>query len=335
MIASLGSRLALALCMALLLFVPSCTSKGEGEKGEKPLKIAVIPKGTTHEFWKSIHAGAVKAERELEGVEIVWRGPQREDDRSQQIALVENFVSTGIDAIVLAPLDDKALVAPSKLAMTSGIPVVVIDSGIEGKVGTEFASYVATDNSRGGELAGEHLGKLLGGKGRVLLLRYQEGSASTDLREKGFVAAISKFEGIELVDPKRYAGATRDSAQRESENLLDNGSYDGIFCPNESATFGMLLALRARNLTDKVKFVGFDASPGLIDAMKAGEIDGLVVQNPMKMGYLGTKVAVAAIRQESFEENIDTGVALVTPDNIDEASMKELIDPPLSEYLGQ
>ena len=212
--------------------------------------------------------------------------------------------------------------------------MVVIDSGIEGKVGTDFASYVATDNRRGGEIAGEHLGNLLGGKGRVLLLRYQEGSASTDLREAGFVDAISKFDGIELVDPKRYAGATRGSAQKESENLLDNGSYDGIFCPNESATFGMLLALRARNLAGKTKFVGFDASKGLLDALEAKEIDGLVVQNPMKMGYVGTQIAVAALRKETFDEEVDTGVALVTPENLSDPEIQELTNPPIDEYLG-
>ena len=327
------NSLRILLAILLLGSLAACTSKPSGEGGDA-LRIAVIPKGTTHEFWKSIHAGAVKAERELEGVEVIWRGPQREDDRTQQIALVENFISTDIDAIVIAPLDDKALVAPSKRAMSSGIPVVVIDSGIEGKVGTDFASYVATDNRRGGEIAGEHLGSLLGGKGRVLLLRYQEGSASTDLREAGFVDAISKFDGIELVDPKRYAGATRGSAQKESENLLDNGTYDGIFCPNESATFGMLLALRARNLTTKVKFVGFDASEGLLEALKGKEIDGLVVQDPMKMGYVGTQIAVAALRKETFEKEVDTGVALVTPDNLSDPKIQALTNPPIDDYLN-
>src|SRR5262249_59238495 len=115
-------------------------------------------------------------------------------------------------------------------------------------------------NEKGGQLAGEELGKKMGGKGKVLLLRYQEGSASTTLREKGFVEAIGKFEGIQLVDPHRYAGPTRASAQEAAENLLSaNGDITGVFCPNESSTFGMLLALRARGMAGKVKFVGFDA----------------------------------------------------------------------------
>jgi ribose transport system substrate-binding protein len=201
-----------ALLLVTLLFPIGCTSETASvpaEKKAEALRVAVIPKGTTHEFWKSIHAGAIQAERELEGIEIVWQGPQREDDRAQQLALVENFTATGIDAIVLAPLDDRALVAPCQQAMGMGIPVVVIDSGLQGEMGKDFAAYVATDNYRGGQLAGENLGRILEGRGKVLLLRYDEGSASTEQREEGFVEAIRKFPGITLIDPERYAGATR------------------------------------------------------------------------------------------------------------------------------
>lgn len=327
-----------ALLLVTLLFPIGCTSETASvpaEKKAEALRVAVIPKGTTHEFWKSIHAGAIQAERELEGIEIVWQGPQREDDRAQQLALVENFTATGIDAIVLAPLDDRALVAPCQQATGIPIPIVVIDSGLQGEMGKDFAAYVATDNYRGGQLAGENLGRILEGRGKVLLLRYDEGSASTEQREEGFVEAIRKFPGITLIDPERYAGATRDSAQREAENLLESGSYDGIFCPNESSTFGMLLALRAREMASKVRFVGFDASPGLLDALRVGQIDGLVVQNPMKMGYEGTKTAVAALRMQPFEPSVDTGVAFVTADNINDPELQPFVAPPLSEYLDE
>ena len=299
-------------------------------------KIAVIPKGTTHDFWKSVHAGAVKAERELPNVEIIFRGPEKEDDREQQIALVENFVSNKVDAIVLAPLDDKALLAPVQRATAAKIPVVIIDSGLAGQVGTDFVSFVATDNHRGGELGGERLRDVLGGKGKVLLLRYQEGSASTVERERGFVEVISKAAGMELIDPKRYAGATRATAQEASENLLTTYTdMAGIFCPNESSTFGMLLALRARGLAGKVRFVGFDASPGLVKALADRELDGLVVQNPMKMGYLGVKTAIDALAGRAVEPRIDTGVAVVTHDNMGQPEFADLLNPDLKKYLGK
>ncbi|MGE0479596.1 MAG: substrate-binding domain-containing protein [Phycisphaerae bacterium] len=299
------------------------------------LKIAVIPKGTTHDFWKSIHAGAIKAARELD-VEVIFRGPEKEDDREQQIALVQNFISARVDAIVLAPLDDHALLAPVRQATAAKVPVVIIDSGVNGEVGKDFVSFVATDNLKGGRLGGERLGQVTGGKGSVLLLRYQEGSASTDERERGFTEALAKFSGIKLIDPKRYAGATPATAQEASENLLSaHRDLAGIFCPNESSTFGMLLALRGRGLAGKVRFVGFDASPALVEALEKGELDGLVVQNPMRMGYLGVKTAVAALRGEKVEPRIDTGVEIVTKDTMDKPEILELIKPDLAKYLDK
>ncbi len=300
-----------------------------------PLRIAVVPKGTTHEFWRSIHAGAIKAEKELGDVKVTFQGPQKEDDREQQVSLMENLISSKYDGIVLAPLDDRALVAPVKQAMAAKIPVVIIDSGIKAEAGKDYVSFVATDNEKGGSLAGQKMGELLGGKGKVLLLRYSEGSASTALREKGFVDAIGKFKDITLLDPHRYAGATRDSAQQAAESLLAaNADIQGVFCPNESSTFGMLLALRSRGLAGKVKFIGFDASGELVEAMRKGHIQGLVLQNPVRMGYLGVKTAVEHIRGKKVEERIDTGVTLVTPQTMDLPESKELLSPDLKSLLG-
>lgn len=299
------------------------------------LRIAVIPKGTTHDFWKSVHAGAIKAQREVGSINVIFRGPEKEDDREAQISLVQNFISSRVDAIVLAPLDDKALLPAVQQATAAEIPVVIIDSGLAGQVGKDFVSYAATDNYKGGQLAGQRLGGVLGGRGRALLLRYQEGSASTIQREKGFVEAISKFPEIELIDPKRYAGPTRATAQEASENLLTaDSNVQGIFCPNESSTFGMLLALRSRGLAGKIRFVGFDASPGLVEALAKGELDGLVVQNPMKMGYLGVKTAVAYLHGNPVEQQQDTGVVLVTGETMNRPEYKELLSPDLSKYLG-
>ncbi|MFG0259190.1 MAG: substrate-binding domain-containing protein [Phycisphaerales bacterium JB041] len=303
--------------------------------GPPPLRVAVVPKGTTHDFWKSIHAGAKRAEQSLGGVEITFTGPEREDDRAQQVALIENLVSANYDAIVLAPLDDTALVAPVRLATRAGIPVVIIDSGLNAEVGTDFVSFIATDNLQGGRLAGRHMATLLEGTGRVLILRYQEGSASTGLRELGCVVAIAEDDGIELIDPGRYAGATRATAQEAAENLLTTyDDIDGIFCPNESSTFGMLLALRSRGLAGDVRFIGFDASEGLVEAMAAGEIDALVVQNPIRMGQLGVQAAVEHIRGTAQEPRIDTGVMLITPETMDTAEARELLSPDFSALDG-
>ena len=292
-------------------------------------RVAVVPKGTTHEFWKSVQAGAMLGQTDAAGaVAVTYRGPDKEDDREQQISLVQNLVSARYDAIVLAPLDSKALLAPVRQARQAGIQVIIMDSALEGDAGADFASFVATDSEAGGRLAGERMAALLPTGGKVLLLRYLEGSASTAAREKGFVDAIAKAPGVTLVDPRRYAGATRATAQDAAENLLAaNGDVAGVFCPNESSTFGMMLALRSRGMLGKVAFVGFDSSPELVDALRAGEIAALVVQDPVKMGRLAVKAAADALAGRPVEPRIDTGVAVVTKDNLAEPDIARLVNP--------
>lgn len=298
---------------------------GAPAPGGKKLTIAVIPKGTTHSFWKSVEAGANKAGQEL-GVNVVFKGPVQESDRAAQISIVEQFVSQGTGAIVLAPLDEAALVKPVRNARDKKIPVVIIDSALKAEAGKDYASFVATDNRKGGELAGEQMVKLLGSKGKVVLLRYQEGSASTDDREEGFLAAIKKAPGITVISENRYAGATAGEAKNAAMNMVDKlKEANGIFAPNESSALGMLLALRQAGLAGKVKFVGFDASPPLMEGLNKGEINALVAQNPVKMGYEGVKTAVAAIKGEKFEPKIDTGVAVITKDNQNTPEVKAVL----------
>jgi ribose transport system substrate-binding protein len=326
------------------LCVSGCGGSGAGRRGsqadgQRPLTIAVIPKGTTHEFWKSIHAGAIQASRELSAqgtpVDIIWKGPLREDDREQQIQVVEGFLSQGVHGIVLAPLDSRALVRPVEEAQRAGVPTVIIDSRLESDV---VVSFVATDNRKGGQLAASRLGEVLGGKGKVLLLRYAEGSASTTERERGFLEELrSRYPGITLVSADQYAGPTRETAKRASENLLNRyrGELQGIFTPNESSTIGMLLALQDIGLAGKVKFIGFDAATTLIDAVRARQLDGVVVQNPMRMGYLGVKTMADQLRGKPVERLIDTGVMLVTAANLDSAATQAFVSPPIARYLDQ
>jgi ribose transport system substrate-binding protein len=326
----------MAAVLGLSLVLAACGKKsGEAPAAPAPkrFQIAVIPKGTTHEFWKSIHAGAVRAGREL-GVEVIWKGPQKEDDRAQQITVVEDFISRGVDGIVLAPLDDRALMRPVQDAVREKIPVVVIDSGLQG---SDYTSYVATDNYQGGVLGARRLGALMNGTGRIFLIRYQEGSASTTQREAGFLDTVKKeFPGLALLVQDQYAGATTETAYQLAENLLSRfPDVEGIFAPNESSTFGVLRALQEARLAGKVKFVGFDSSPKLVQGLRDGHILGLVLQNPMKMGYLGVKTMVAHLRGESVPKVIDTGVVLVTADNMNEPEIKALLEPDFSGILDR
>lgn len=321
----------------------ACGGPSSGGSGAAPgpaakMTIAVIPKGTSHVFWRSVHAGAMKAAAEL-GVDVIWRGPVREDDRDAQISEVERFVSRRVAGIVLAPLDDTALVAPVDRAVQGGIPVVIIDSGLKGGACT---SFVATDNNKGGELGGAELLKLLGGRGKVVLLRYAEGHDSSSRREQGFLDAIKAAPGIDVVSANQYGGIDVESAYKKGESLLGrfkkpDGSpaIDGVFCPNESTTFAMLRVLQTLDWTGKVKFVGFDASDRLVQAMKEGQIDALVVQDPVTMGYMGVKTLVAHLKGAKVDARVDTGVTLVTRENMDQPAVRELLSPDLSKWLKQ
>jgi len=214
----------------------------------KKWRVIVIPKGTTHEFWKTIHAGTLKAAEELGNVEIIWQGPQKEDDRVQQIQLMQSAIAAGVDGIVLAPLDARALVQPVEAAVAKGIPVVIFDSGLETD---KMVSYIATNNYNGGVLAAKRLGEVLKGEGKIVLLRYAVGSESTEQREKGFTDTLAaEFPKITYLSNSEYAGPTSDSSQQKAQSLVTRyrGQVDGIFCPNESSTFGMLRALDGAGL---------------------------------------------------------------------------------------
>jgi ribose transport system substrate-binding protein len=321
--------------MVAVVLLLGCSKSPPG--GKKKYTIAVIPQGSTHEFWKSIHAGAMKASRDLgqSGTEvaIIWKGPLREDDREQQIQVVEGFISQRVDGIVLAPYDGHALVRPVEEAAGMGIGTVVVDSALETE---KIVSFVATDNHKGGELAADTMAKLLGGKGKVLLLRYAEGTASTHAREEGFVQKLNTaYPGIELISSNQYAGPTRDSAKRASENLLTRygDQIQGVFTPNESSTAGMLLALEDENRAGKVKFIGFDASDTFVDAIRNGRLQGIVVQNPFAMGELGVKTMANHLAGRPVEKRIDTGVMMITPDNLETRDAQALLHPPLQQYL--
>jgi ribose transport system substrate-binding protein len=280
--------------------------------------IAVIPKCTAHMLWKAVEAGAREGAKEA-GVEMIWKGSLNEDDGdvARQIQIVQQFVSEGVGGIVLAPIDDTALQGPVAAAMQKGIPVVIMDSALKGEPLKDFVCTVSTNNHRAGEMAGEHLGKLLDGKGKVVLFRFRGGSASTSQREAGCLEAIKKFPDIQVIPDNHYSGATISEAQSTALDVLDKlKEADGIFCSNEPSTFGVLLALRQNNLAGSKKLVGFDTSPALVEALKRGEIQALVAQNPKKMGREAVQALVTKMKGETVNAVIDTGATVVTKESL-------------------
>ena len=324
----LSSGLVLILALALGPRLPAAApAAGRG------YTVAVIPMGTTHEYWKMLHAGALQAQAELraEGtpVEIIWKGPLREDDRDQQVQVVENFIGRQVSGIVLAPLDQRALAAPVEQAAQAGIPVVVVDSGLKSRAPV---SFIATDNRLGGRLAARRLGEVLHGRGRVILLRVQVGSASCEEREAGFLEELAaRFPAIEVISSNQHGCATRETALAAAQNLLNRfgGRVDGIFTPNESTLAGMLLALANAGLGGgQVKLVGFANSPTYAAAIRRHDLHGLVLQDPVKMGRLGVRAIVDVLQGRPVPPLVDTGVKVATAENLDDPEIAALLRMP-------
>ena len=301
--------------------------------------VVVIPKGMSHEHWQSVHRGADRAAADFaaEGVavRVIFDGPLRERDAIEQIRIVDRRVATGADAIVLAPQHSRTMTACVARAADRGVPVVVIDSGLVDK--DRYVKYVATNNYNGGAIAAGHLAARLAGKPRprLILLRYAIGSESTEQREEGFLARMKDLcPGAEWLSTDKYAGATRDSAAREAGPLVYQfrDRVDGIFAPNESSASGTLDVLRSQGLNRKVLLMGFDASKPLLQAITEGDVIGSILQDPYKMGYQSTWVAVRQLRGEDVSANrteleIGTGEHLVTAANVADPAVLELFDP--------
>ncbi len=311
-----------AFLLLLFLLLPGC------QRQSKQI-VGVVPKGANHIFWQTVHAGAIKAAQEY-GFEVEWNSPTLEIDSSRQIDIVESMVNRKLAGIVLAPVDKKALVAVVERAAKANIPVAIFDSGIDTQ---QRISYVATNNEEGGRMAARRLGEVLGGKGKVVVIGFMPGSASTMEREHGFQDEIrAKFPDINLVG-LQFGMANQAKAMSVTENVLTaHPDLAGVFADNESSSVGAVQALKSRN-AKQVRMVAFDASEQLINDMKSGWIDSIVVQNPFRMGYESTKSIGMFLKNEKPPASIDSGATLVKPEDLEQPATKELLFPDIKKYL--
>jgi ribose transport system substrate-binding protein len=293
--------------------------------------IGVVSKGQAHQFWQSIHAGAVSASRDY-GVDILWNGPADERDLSRQIQIVESMVTRRVDGLAVAPAERTALVQPIEAAIKSGIPVLIYDSGLDA---TDYLSFVATNNHEAGEMAARKLGTLLNGKGKVIAIDHMPGSASSTDRETAFTATIGKeFPHIQIVG-RQYGMADRANVLAVAENLLAaHPDIDGLFASAESSSVGAALALKARRLAGKVRVVAFDSSPNLVEDLRDGTIDALVAQDPFKVGYKAVQLLAEKLRGTDPPKKVDLSAIVITRDDLAKPEIKAMLFPDLSKYLN-
>lgn len=298
----------------------SFATKSEGER----LEIAVVPKGTTHQFWQTVKAGAEAAGKEF-NAEILFNGPSKENSVPEQQDIVRNYASQGVDGVALAATDKAALVQPVEELQGKGIPVVVIDSGIEPD---PSQSFIATDNVAAARKAAEEMGRLLGGKGKVAVLNFKKGSGTSDEREQGFMEGIKDFPGIEVVASEYTESDTGTAVDKTESILTAHPDLDGIFASNEPNVIGAAKVLENRGKAGQVKLVGFDAADAEIEYLKKGTVDALIVQDPFKMGYEGVKSLANLLRGKGTpDKRIDTGAVVVTKQNMDQPDVRKILYP--------
>ncbi|HSB15464.1 MAG TPA: substrate-binding domain-containing protein [Bryobacteraceae bacterium] len=312
------------MALAMLLFLTLAACRREPER-----VIGVIPKGANHIFWQTVHAGAIKAALES-GYKIEWNAPALEIDSSRQIEIVESMVNRRLAGIVLAPVDRRALIAVVERAARERVPVAIFDSGIDTD---RRITYVATDNTEGGRIAARRLGEVLGGKGKVGIIGFMPGSASTMEREDGFQDEMRKrFPEVRIVG-LQFGMADRAKAMAATENILTaHPDLAGLFADNESSSSGAVQALKSRGARE-VKLVAFDASEQLIADLKAGWFDSLVVQNPFKMGYESTRAVIDHLAGRKPPALVDSGVTLVRASDLDLPDVRALLFPDIDRYL--
>lgn len=290
--------------------------------------VGVVAKGRAHLFWQSVHAGAVAAARE-NNLDILWNAPSNETEIPIQVQIVDTMINRHVDAIALAPIDKTALVSTLERAEREKIPVVIFDSPIDSD---KFVSQIATDNYRAGEMGAERLAQIIGSKGNIAMVATQPGAASTMAREQGFEDTIAKkFPGIKIVD-KRFGMSEVAKSLTVAENMLTaHPDLVGMFASNESSAVGASRALKGRN--SKIQLVGFDSSPVLLEDLKAGVIDSLVIQNPFKMGYESIIAAWKSLSGQQVQKINNLEPRLVTRENLNSPEIQTQLNPDLKKYL--
>jgi len=290
--------------------------------------IPVIVKDTTSFYWQIVLAGARKAGQDLK-VKVPELGAQSESDITGQIGILENAVSQKPAAIVIAPTQFAGLGKPIDAAAKQ-VKIIGIDSGADSKA---FTSFLTTDNVQGGRVGADGLAAAIAAKygkaeGDVALITSLPGVGSLDQRAKGFKEQLAaKYPGLKLVADKVADGQATTGLNIMTDLITANPNLRGVFASNLIMAQGAGQAIAENKAQDKIKLIGFDNDDKLVKFLGDGVIAGLVVQDPFRMGYDGVKTALAVSKGEKVPADVDTGVNLITKENMSSARSQELLNP--------
>lgn len=290
------------------------------------LKIAVIPKAVGFDYWTHVEAGAKCAAQKLGNVNIEWNGVAAETDVTGQINMLNGYISRGVDSLIYAATDAKALAAVTARAQQAKVPVYNIDSGTT----PQSVPLFATDNIAGATKVADLMNTELHGQGNVALLEFQPGSMTNDQRKQGFVQGVKKYPGLKLVSDQADQSDANQALNVTNNILTANPNLNGLFGANEPGVIGASHAILQRGMKGKVVLIGWDAAPDEVKALQSGEISALIVQNPFRMGFDSVVAAVEHLRKGATVKSEDTGVYVVTQKNMNSTDMKAILDPTCS-----
>lgn len=314
-----STKVAVLACLVAVLLSMTIT----GYAAEKLLLITYVPKDTNSPYWLVVKAGADAAAKKY-GARVQMLGPSVPTDIASQVSIVNDQITRRVDAILLTAGDKKALVPAAERARREGVPFITVDSGVDSDAPL---SYIATDNVSASKVAAEVLAKLMGNKGKALLMSFVAGSQTAAEREQGFKQGISQFRDVQLIGTQ-YSLADATRAMSIMDNVLTaTPDLAGVFTSEEKTGAGVARQLEISGKGKDIKFVAFDASDALIQALQKGIVDALVVQQPYQMGYLGVEFAVKAIRGESIPAFVETPTVVVTRDNFNDPDIQKILYP--------
>lgn len=305
------------LLLSAILFTSGVIKKIRimNARAENEKVIAVIPKGTINMWWEVVRKGAEKAAQERQ-YRITWNGPELETDREKQIQAVEDAIIKGVKAIVLGPNDFKALARSVDKIRQAGLPCIIIDSPVDSE---NFDAFAGTDNYAGGACAAEILGQELNGKGTVILVKFVQNSASTDARAAGFVETLrKKYPAITIAAENYTMGTVEDARQKTVDMLTRFPDADGIFAVNHPTSVGAFKAIQNEKRVGKVRFVGFDSDPILLEGIADGGVSAVIAQNPFEIGYRGVHLAVDKLEGKTVPKDNPVPSMIVNKTNLEQ-----------------
>lgn len=293
------------------------------KRDEEPKKISLILKAQSGEYWKGVRMGAEVAAKEF-NVKVDFTSAVDENDIDGQIALVNAAIERKADALIIAPCDYNGLVEVTEKAARKKIPILVINSKLNTN---KISSYIATDNVKAGEMAGEKLISLAGVSSRIAIINFVQGASNNKEREEGLKSVISRYPKIKVVYMDYVSPDSESASDITKKLMLGDNKINTIIALNSISSIGVADAIEQMGLAGKVNIIAFDNSQEEIEYLEKGVIQATVTQNPFGMGYLAVKYAVLNLQGKKVPSYVDTGLVIVGSDNMDLPENQKILFP--------